>query len=521
MRDVRVVGRRGRWMAVGLVALLLLATACGSTSKGTQGENGSVDTPVSEDVVRNASIASSIASGAYQAYSTISTCLANQAVGQPCLASDSSNIRAILAQLKELRAVIDANQQQMLDEFNAIRDMIRDQNVKSAAAALQPMVVNVELAGKAYVALAECAQSTTGTCRPFQGRDGDPQEDVKTAIPKTQGYFLEKANNLPADLPLTASWFTGTGPSYTNGLATAIWLFNKGRQDQVAGVTSTEIKNSDTVPVVTPGLAKSQNQDIKYWTDLYSQYAFLSVVNAGLSQGASIADRRQAEVDGRIADQNSRQSVVGSANYYSLPDLDTGAIVSDMGMTLRISPAPFSGSQPLDKTVLEWVPSTAAKYSSLEKLAQVDGVMPSDRWYTVMVPIERKTYPTLELVSTSGLGVTATVGTWSDLDVTWLALGSSSRETCPTRVRPVSTPPTRPSGAVEVTNLDKIKPAFEPEDRLTQVWNLAAQTPLEYTWDVRKQNDLQLGWGAWIVCTGGTPGGYQRLRDLPLVRSVR
>lgn len=520
MMGVRGVGRSGRWVAVGLVALLVLATACGSTSKGTSGENGSVDSPLSEDVVRNAGIASSIASGAYKAYSTISTCLANQAVGQPCLASDSSNIRAILGELRALRSVIDANQRQVLDEFNAIRDMIRDQNVKSAAAALQPMVVNVELAGKAYMALAECAQSTTGTCRPFQGRDNDPLEDVKTAIPKTQGYFVEKANNLPADLPLTASWFTGTGPGYTNGLATAIWMFNKGRQDQTAGVASTAIKNSDTVPVVTPGLAKSQNQDIEYWSDLYSQYAFIAVVNAGISQGASIAERRQAEVDGRIAVPTSRQSVVGSANYYSLPDLDTGVIISDGGFTFRISPTSFGGSQPLTSTILSFIEGAARKYSSLEQVAQIEGAMPSGRWYTALVPIDRQSYPNLELSFTSPGGITSTVGTWSNVNVAWLT-GDNSASTCPSRVRPVSTSPTRPNGAVEVTSVNVIKPAFDPPNRLSLAWNMAAASKLEFTWDVRRSNDIQLGWGAWIACTSERPGGYQRLRNLPLVQSVR
>lgn len=518
MRDVRVSTRRVRVMAVGLV-LLVLATACGSTSKGTQGDNDSVDTPASEEVMRNASVASSIASGAFKAYSTVSTCLANQAVGQPCLASDSSNIRAILAQLRELRSVIEANQRQVLDEFNAIRDMIRDQNVKSAAAALQPMVVNVELAGKAYEALAECARSTTGTCRPFQGRENDPLEDVKTAIPKTQGYFVEKANNLPADLPLTASWFTGTGPGFTNGLATAIWLFNKGRQDQAAGVTSTEIKNSDTVPVVTPGLAKSQNQDIKYWTDLYSQYAFISVINAGFSQGPSIAERRQAEVDGRIADSTTRQSVVGSANYYSLWDLDSGIIVNTAGVTQRISPTPFSGSQPLAPVNLEVLLKGVAGYSSVERLAQIEGTMPQDRWYTVQVPIERKKYPKIELVAVGGFGATSTIGTWNDLEVAWLNLGSSTSEKCPSRVRLVSTPPARPSGAVQVTKDQYIKPAFDPPDRLSTAWN----GELEYTWDVKRSSDIQLGWGAWISCTGGSVGGVQRLGTgtrFPLVRPV-
>lgn len=505
-------------MAVGLVALLLFVTACGSTSKGTQGENGSVDTPASEEVARNASVASSIASGAYTAYSTVSACLANVAVGQPCIASDSANIRAIISQLKELRAVIEANQAQMLAEIDSIRKILLEQNVQNAADNLRPMAVNVELAGQAYLALSECALTTLGTCRPFVGSEGAPPEDVKTAIAKTKDYFIEKGKNLPADLPVTASWFTGTGPAYSNGLATAIWRYNKAQQDRAAGVTSVEIKDSDSVPVVTPGFAKSQNQDIEYWSDLYSQYAFLSVLSAGFTGGPSVAERRQAEVDSRIADPGNRRGVVGSANYYSLPDLDNGVIVSNYGMTFRISPTSFSGSQPLTSTVLSWLPETAPKYSSLDKLAQVDGVMPSDRWYTAMVPIERKNYPTLDLVSTSGLGVTSTIGTWSDLDVAWL--GSSSRESCPSRVRPVSTPLTRPSGAVEVTNLDKIKPAFEPEDRLTRTWNSAVDSKLEYTWDVRKQNDLQLGWGAWIDCTGGTPGGYQKLRDLPLVRGL-
>lgn len=494
-----------RWLIPALVVVSLLAVACGSS-----GEEGA-DT-ASEGEIRQAAapaIAAKVVSGASAAFSALNECLENQEVGQPCLASDSDNIRATLAEVRALRADIAANQQQALNELDAIRNLIRNQNVRDAAENLRPMVVNTELAGRAYDALAECAESTTGTCVPFIGRDGDPAEDVATAIAKTRDYFLEKAGNLPDDLPVTASWFTGSGPSYNDGLADAIWMFNKGAQDQAAGVTDAAVKNRTVVPVVTPDLATAQNQDIGYWADIFSEYAFLAVLYAGLSGGERVAERRQADADTRIGDETNRRSVLGSTAHYALPEISgTGVVLADGDRAWLVADGTVRGGRPLEPGDLETLSQIVGTYAPLTSFAKVPRAMPPDRWYSVRTPVERIRYPRLELWAMGGFGVTSKLQTWNNVDANWLVDAASATDFCPSRARPVSTPPVRKSTAVAVDDELWVKPEFSPEQRLTTTWEQqAAGRPIEFTWAGLRKGDLDLGWGAWVACTPGAPTG--------------
>jgi len=156
-------------------------------------------------------------------------------------------------------------------------------------------------------------------------------------------------------------------------------------------------------------------------------------------------------------------------------------------------------------------------YTSVEKLAQVPRAMPPDRWYTVRTPIERVRYPSLELWAMGGYGVTSKLATWTNVDAAWLVDAGTASTFCPSRVRPVTTPPARKSGALDVDNDLWVKPEFVPESRLTSTWErFAAGKPIEFTWAGKRAGDIDMGWGAWVACDGSrAQGTVVELRTVP------
>ena len=527
---------RHRVIAI-LIVGALAAAACSSGGDEVASDDGPVREAGDEIVAQTAvgaSTAWSVISGAYEAFGALSECLANQEIGEPCLASESDNIRKTLVEVRELRAAIDRNQEQMLAELDSIRQLIRDQNIRSLSAQLRPMVTNVELAHKAYEALAECAVSTTGTCRPFIGRDGDPPTDTATAISKTRDYLLEKAANLPADLPVTASWFTGMNPRFDDGLAEAIWVYNKGKQDIALGVTDTAVKNARTVPVLTGTLSTETNQDLGYWADLYSQYAFFAVMYAGFTGGDRVAERRQAEADSRIGATNNRVSVLGTAAYYALPTLPaTGIVLADAGKAWLVTDAPGVG-RPLEPNDLIDMRRIVGTYTPWNSFIKAPRVLPPDQWYVVNTPVEKTVYPELVVLQYS---MQFPAAEFTNLNVAWLADPARTTDRCPSRVRPTNTPPRLNAQAVLIPprRLNawgewETIPEFTPRDRLTKTWvQLAEGRPIEYAWDSRTVRGLdtggtfgtELGWGAWISCIDVGPGSYVQLANVPGVMTGR
>jgi hypothetical protein len=492
-----------------LIVASLVLGACGASNAD---EAGTTDDNVvrsagaegfSESVSVTAGPLPTIISTAFQAFSFLKTCLDNQANGEECLADDSSRIKDTLKQVKAMRAEIERNQQQALAEFDSIRNLIRNQSIRSLAENLRPMIVNAELAMRAYEALADCAVSTDGTCRPFIGRDGDQPIPVAEAIEMTEGYFLEKAGNLPSDLPVTASWLTGTSPRYDDGLAEAIWMYNKGLQDVAAGVTDSKIKDARTVPVLTRTLSDTTNQDLGYWGDVFGEYAFLAVTYAGFSGGAPVAQRRQAEADSRIGSTASRQSVMGSVNYYALPALPSNGVVLSNGSTAwLVTPATRAGRPLTPNDVLD-LSTIVGAYTSIDKFSQIPGALPPDGWYYVTTPIERVLYKRIRSLSE-----------WNNVDVAWLVDPASATDSCSSKVRPTTTPPAYPASDEQYI-LDA-EPQVNPRNRIKLTWErFAANKPIEYSWAPYKQTDF--GLGAWIDCDDVAPGSLVTLLKVPSV----
>jgi hypothetical protein len=498
-----------------LIVASLVLGACGASNAD---EAGTTDDNVvrsagaegfSESVSVTAGPLPTIISTAFQAFSFLKKCLDNQANGEECLANDSSRIKDTLKQVKAMRAEIERNQQQALAEFDSIRNLIRNQSIRSLAENLRPMVVNAELAMMAYEALADCAVSTDGTCRPFIGRDGDQPVPVAEAIEMTEGYFLEKAGNLPSDLPVTASWFTGTSPRYDDGLAEAIWMYNKGLQDVAAGVTDSKIKDARTVPVLTRTLSDTTNQDLGYWGDVFGEYAFLAVTYAGFSGGAPVAQRRQAEADSRIGSTASRQSVMGSVNYYALPALPSNGVVLSNGSTAwLVTPATGAGRPLTPNDVLD-LRTIVGAYTSIDKFSQIPGALPPDGWYSVATPIERVSYQKI-IVEYRLDGVE-----WNNVDAAWLVDPANATDSCSSKVRPTTNPPAKPVAGLWPYIFDSV-PKITPENRIKLTWErFAANKPIEYSWAPYKATEF--GLGAWIACDDVAPGSLVTLLKVPSV----
>lgn len=480
--------RPGIRVLAAVVLVAALATSC------SDDPNRAVSMPT--DRGASAAVAAKVVGGAFEAFKRINACVKNREVGQPCLASDSDNIRQTLKEVKELRTQIEQNQTQVLAEFDAIRALIRDQNVRQLSDQLRSMVINTGEAEKAYEAMSVCAASTTTTCRPFIGRAGDPLEDVATAIMKTKAYFLEVAGNLPRDLPVTVSWFTGTAPSYDNGLADAIWMYNKGAQDQAAGVTDVAVKNSRTVPILTKGLVDAQNREVDYWGDMFSSYAFVAVQYAGFGGDDLAAERRQAQADTWILDEASRSSVSGTIGYYGLPGLSFPGvvIVTDGTKAWMISNRNLTMSRPLQSDDVAQLASIINDYSSVSAFLAVPDALPPGGKYEARASIERVKYVLHRYVVDRDYSRTA--------DAAWLVEPSSTSSWCATRVQALDAPQT-PPGDVKWIDGEwfTADPAFVPKDRLLKTWErFAKDKPIGFEWSVSNPGSITVGWGAWIKC---------------------
>lgn len=105
-------------------------------------------------------------------YGKYKTCMANIEVGQPCTASDSSNIRAILSRLQAFEEKVQANHEETIARFDVLENSLNSQTLDEYVNALRPMEVNGENAMRAYLAISEClvaASSPDATCRAFIG----------------------------------------------------------------------------------------------------------------------------------------------------------------------------------------------------------------------------------------------------------------------------------------------------------------------------------------------------------------
>lgn len=493
-----------------IASILLFTSACSTNQNSTTPE----PEPIRQAAITD--VAKTVVSSGFDAYKFIKSCIKNKELGLACNASDGDNIRRTLQEVRELRDQIMTNQSQVMGEFDSMRSKINNNNIKESAIQLQSMIVNVDAAEKAYEALALCAVATTDECVPYDGSSNAQPLPIDEAVQATQAYFIEKAANMPQDILLTASWFTGTEGRPNDGLAAAIWVYNKGIQDSQAGITDTKMKDAMTVPVVSAAIATKTNRDLKYWTEFYSKYAFFIVMYRGLNGNESLANRAQNEVNNVIADSEKRSSVLGAANAYAFPQMnETGMVLYADDKAWIVEPGQSTlgaGRRALVADDLVKISTVISSYAPVESFAaSVTSAMPADRWYAVKTPVKRVRYDWYQNYIYPKV---------NNYEATWLSgdvqQGDSSG-VCPTKVRPVNTAISRPSNVLNSTIkrsgasgdrwIVQFRPAVDPDNLFVKTWEqFAKDRPIEYAWKTEPIflegiGSSLMGWGAWVSCT--------------------
>ena len=530
------------------VGVLAVATLAGCGTSGDASSTAATTPQAQTSVTRQASVVSTIASGAYAAYGKWKACLANREVGQPCLASDSQNIREIIKQVKGLSEQIDRNQAQALAEFDRVTKLLLAENITQRAAEIRGIQTNGNLAMRAYQALLACLETTAATCQPYIGGTGlEPAEPVQEAVARTQRYMLQKVKALPADIDTAAEVFTGTTQrSGGDGLADAIWRFNKQAQDTAAGITDSAVKASDTVPVASKALANAQSQDIGYWSDVFTQYGYLRVVSEGLKAGQggvtpADADRdarsAQATVDRAIAG-GGRYEVAGSVATYDLPELrgDGQALVGDGKTAWIVSQEPVrpkpAGTRAMGPDDVRDLARLVSTYMPVQGFRQKFDSQAS-QWYRVRQPVKSASYTKVKLRIELGPISDPDVFNWviPSQDVKWLA-GPESSESCVVFIRAMNERPKWPLGRTGgfAYGPDSSTPAMAT-DALKKTWDTLAPGPVDYMWDERfdpksakaylKAANIGLGWGGWVLCgksgIATIPSEYVPVTPVPMV----
>lgn len=505
------------------------------------------------------SIAMKVLGGGYDVYVWISKCSANQEVGQPCTATDGDNIRETLKEVRELRAQIEANRKEASQDFDRIAELLLGQTKEIYKSRLRGMDKSGALAMKAYESLLTCAADPKDPPADAKPRPGERTVDPRWCVPyppnpeapgglepasstKTQAgalestrlYLLQKVSEMPGSVPEAVEAFTGSADeAYRDGLANAIWRYNKQAQDTKAGVTKPAVKRSETVPLVSPELANAQSRQILYWARMFAQYGALKTTAASI-QAAKIKEgtdeRRTAdaaaenlfrEVTQQISDPtgaSGREAIKGSASFYNLPELPEGSLLTvggDGATTILYSGLQQGGGRFVRPDDVRRAGVALSAYAPAETFAKNLSAMPPDRFYKVKQPIRRASYSNVCLYITSGSVMTCptfTVG-----PVAWLA-GSDATEACVVRMRPMDTRPawggrtseknyrvTAVKGPVEWQGQKGSTPPMGKND-LAVAWDKDAPGPIDYDWDERWAPQIYggvrygIGWGAWVRC---------------------
>jgi len=268
----------------------------------------------------------SILSAGYEAFNKVKTCLKNIDVGQPCLASDSDNIRAILKEVRQLSAQIEVHQKETRARLQLLQQTLDTSVLDEYINALRPEALNGRRALKAWERISVCMEQSTLKRKTCQGVDGSVRP-IKPAVATWKQELISQANLTSDNVELVAAQFTGTEDrGGENSLAYAAWILNKRLQDNQAGVTNPAQLNSKTAPVVTRQLAAAQNFFIDYYVDVLDTYGFIKPLAEGLKNRPTVARNLQRRVQTELYG-TGLYSVATVAKRMDLPRLETGQIL--------------------------------------------------------------------------------------------------------------------------------------------------------------------------------------------------
>ncbi len=277
-----------------------------------------------------------VVSGGMELFKKVKTCMANIEVKQPCLADDSSNIRAILKELDQMKEQMAANHVDIVAHLDLVRREMKQQYADSKAEVLGEMEKNVHKSSIALVALVECLDAASQgqtTCTAYDGVTERKNVPIQDAIMLNRVTLVDVYTNLiKKDVSELVTAFSGLSSTTYRGLAYHYWSYVKLLQDESVGVSNVAVKSSTKVPIITPTLSKNMNEFIQYYRDLFDQLAITQPFVAALIAGDDKQKMAQAEViAARVQDEiyssTRRDSVRGTLNYYKVPIVNEGEIV--------------------------------------------------------------------------------------------------------------------------------------------------------------------------------------------------
>jgi hypothetical protein len=489
--------------AASMTFLALVATAVPSSAQAA---------PLAAPTVRPLTVGVlDVAKGAYEAYGKYQDCLANIKVDQPCTASDSDNIRAILSRMAAFEQKLEEDKKEATARFELLQETLNDKILDDYVAELVVLDVNGTNALKAYEALSAClavATDLAATCQAYIGGIGlEKPQSVKQAVAESEAYFLEQVEFMGINIDANVAVFTGTSlRKGMDGLASAAWKMSKGKQEKELKVSSGTVMSAGTSSVITRTTADSVNQYLDYYEQVFDRYGFLLVTAAGLKSGDAAARKFQATVGRTIIADTDRYSLRGTTKRYRLPVMQDGeiAVVLDQNPMI-ISGKPGLGHD-LTSTDITNLATTLNNYSKTATIADnVPGAFPADRLYTVKQHVSsfNKTIYTCAFLT----------GCLYTDEVQSHALGGSSDPTCLVQMRPMNSKPAWDSSFETWMYAD----SSMPRNYFMHVHDTYAKGSVDYPWATRSltgsRATYKYGWGALVTCDPTTPASSAHMLD--------
>jgi len=448
-----------------------------------------------------------VAKGAYAVYGKYKTCLANIEVGQPCTASDSSNIRAILSRLQAFEEKVQANHTETIARFDVLENSLNSQTLDGYVDVLKPLEVNGDNAMRAYIAISEClvaATSPDATCQAFIGGNAlVAPEPVKDALALTELYFTDQVGFMSRNIDLTVAAFTGSDKrNGENGLAHAAWKLSKRMQDQDLGVTQKSVMVSNTTSVVTKELADEVNFYLDSYESIFDRYGFLLVTAAGIAGGAngdSRAKSTQRIVDTKILSDADRYTLRGASKHYRMPVMQD----SEITVVLAGKPTIVGNKRGLGRNLtnadITNMAATLNGYSTTNKVsAAVPDAFPAERLYTVTQNVRPFKHDAHTCIFYTGC-------VWTQMINSYSLAGTDSPTLCPVRMRPMNS---KPSWDTSFEKWLYAEPSMG-RNFFYKTYEAQVKGAVDYEWAtgtlVGDRGRYPFGWGALVTCENGDP----------------
>lgn len=261
----------------------------------------------------------------YEAFTKYRACMANIDVGQPCLASDSKNIREILKDVKALRTEIATNHKAVTTQMTLLQKTLDTKVRNDYITLLNPVTLNMQDALQALQGMNDCADARIAQKATCIGQSGQ-------AVPAAQGVnawqaaLVLKAGLMSNDIRSTVAVYAGTdlaGPE--SGLVASDWLMNKHVQDSDAGATDAAVTGAFQAPVVTAGLGNATTKFAVTYDDYLESYGMIKPYVDGLNGNVDAGEAQQNAVLDAVY-STGPYSAASRTKEFTLPHLDAHQI---------------------------------------------------------------------------------------------------------------------------------------------------------------------------------------------------